>query len=111
MRQTQANEQRIYVLVAPWPALDKRTAGQFRQLFSGLIAPQTKMVIDLSLVRAIDGFGFQSILEVNRQVSEEGGCLKICGLNQPVRTLFQLARLHRTIEIYNDKEEAVRTFH
>jgi anti-anti-sigma regulatory factor len=39
-----------------------------------------------------------------------GGDFKICGAQDMVRTLFDLVRMYRVIDIFDSKEEAIKAF-
>ena len=36
------------------------------------------------------------------------GDLKLCALTKPVRTVFELVRMHRLFEIFSTREDAIR---
>jgi anti-sigma B factor antagonist len=41
---------------------------------------------------------------------ERNGELRLCGLQQPVRMIFELTRLDRVFEIFPNEEEALRAY-
>ena len=45
-----------------------------------------------------------------KQLSINGGDLKLCNVNKSVRVVFELIRLHRICEIVDSKDDAVRAF-
>jgi len=69
-----------------------------------------RLVIDMSSVQFVDSSGLGVILSCLRQVTERGGDLKVCGLSKGVRALFELVRMHKVVEIYNTREEALAAF-
>lgn len=75
-----------------------------------LIHPGGRLVIDLGQVQWLDSAACGTLLAAYRALREIGGELKLCSVRRPVRTLFELVRLHRVIDIFNTREEAMRSF-
>lgn len=71
------------------------------------------VVIDLERVQFVDSAGCGVILACSRRVDPGGtgaGEVRLCSVTKPVRSVFQLVRLHRVLAIHNDREEALRAF-
>ena len=64
----------------------------------------------MNQVNFLDSSGCGTILSCLRQLKTAGGDLKMFGLQQPVRTLFELIRLHRIIDIFNTRDEAINAY-
>ncbi|MBC8393082.1 MAG: STAS domain-containing protein [Deltaproteobacteria bacterium] len=90
--------------------LDANNAREFKESISPVLENNQKVVFDMSQVGFLDSSGCGTILSCLRQLNSAGGDLKMYGLQKPVRTLFELIRMHRIIEIFNTKEEAVKSF-
>ena len=90
--------------------LDANNAREFKENISPVLEENQKVVFDMSQVGFLDSSGCGTILSCLRQLNSTGGDLKMYGLQKPVRTLFELIRMHRIIEIFNTKEEAVMSF-
>jgi anti-sigma B factor antagonist len=106
-----ADQQESAVVVATSvSALDASNAGDFKSAVGKMIQPGARLVLDMSGIRFVDSSGLGAILSCLRQLHDKGGELKLCGLNKPVRALFELVRMHRVFEIFNTKEEALRSF-
>jgi len=103
-------EGRVTILTLLDQRLDTGNAGEFKRAMTVRLAGKTNVVFDLSGVKSIDSSGLGAILFCLRQLNINGGDLKLCGMMKPVRALFQLVRLHRVIDVYNTKEEAVHAF-
>jgi len=82
--------------------------------FKEQIAPHTKtcrkMVLDLSKVNFIDSTGCGALLTGLKQVTAEGGDMKLCGITKPVQALFKLVRMERILQVCDTREEAVSAF-
>jgi len=50
------------------------------------------------------------VLDALRQLTAKGGEMKIFGLSTAVRSLFELVRLQKLVDIYNTREEALASF-
>ena len=100
----------VTVVILPGEELDASNAKEFKGNVAPLLQPQAKVVLDLSQLRFVDSSGLGSILSCLRQLSTTGGDLKLCGMSQRVRGLFELVRMHRIFDIYPTRDEAVRAF-
>jgi anti-sigma B factor antagonist len=101
----------VAILAIPGDYLDTNNVKAMKEHLLCILKTHTKAVFDLTHVRFVDSSGLGAILSCLRQVNDAGGDLKLCGLSQPVRSLFELVRMHRIIDIYNTKEEALQAFH
>ncbi len=91
-------------------ALDASNAKELKTQVAPLIVPGAKVILDLSSLKFVDSSGLGAILSCLRQLNAVGGDLKLCGMIKPVRALFELVRMHRVFEIFNTREEALRSF-
>ena len=90
--------------------LDAANAREFRAGINPILEADVKIVFDMSPLNFLDSSGCGTILSCLRQLNSAGGDLKMFGLQQSVRTLFELIRLHRIIDIFNTRDEAVNAF-
>ena len=89
--------------------LDASNARDFKSEMAALIVPGTKLIFDLSSLTFVDSSGLGALLSCLRQLHSSGGVLKLCAMVKPVRALFELVRMHRVFEIFNTREEAIRS--
>ena len=90
--------------------IDAGNADEFKAGFASIVEKNKKIVLELGRVNFIDSSGCGSLLSCHRQTKSLGGDLKICGVQEMVRTLFELVRMYRVIDIFDSKEEAVKAF-
>lgn len=90
--------------------IDAANAKEFREDITPVLEKNKKVIFDMSRVGFLDSSGCGMILSCLRQLSSEGGNLKMFALQKPVLTLFELIRMHRIIEIFNSREEALKSF-
>jgi len=100
----------VVVLSVPGPRLDASNVKTIKDKIGPVIGSTSKLVIDLSAVRFMDSSGLGAILGTLRQLSARGGQMKIFGLSTAVRSLFELVRMHKVVDIYNTREEALSAF-
>lgn len=89
-------------------ALDAGNTREFRESITPLLQPNTTLVLNLDAVKFLDSSGCGSILSCLRQLNAKGGDLKVCCLQKPVRSVFELVRIHHIIDIFETREEAIR---
>lgn len=70
-------------------------------------AEKKNLVIDLKEVRFIDSSGLGVLVSGFKNASASNGSLKLCGMQQQVKSMFELTRLHRVFDIYATAEEAL----
>jgi len=68
------------------------------------------IIIDMGDVNFIDSSGLGSLIASLRSVNKLGGDIKISSLQDPVRVIFELTRLHQVFEIFDDKNTAIESF-
>jgi anti-sigma B factor antagonist len=90
--------------------LDASNTAEFKQHMAPVLSEHRKVVIDLARLRFIDSSGLGAMLSCLRQLSEKSGNLKLCSLSKAVRAAFELVRLHRVLDIYPGRAEAVQAF-
>ena len=100
----------VAVAVLPVDELDASNAAEFKRDIASVLEGNMKVVFDLSRLRFVDSSGLGAFLSCLRQVNAKGGDLKLCGMSKPVRTVFELVRLHRIFDMVATREEAVRAF-
>jgi anti-sigma B factor antagonist len=89
---------------------DASNADEFKQEMAPILQDSNKLVLDLGPVQFVDSRACSAILSCLKNLNERKGDLKICGVNQFVRTVFDLIRLHRICQVMGTREEAVRAF-
>lgn len=100
----------VAVLPIPGDALVSTTVAPFKKQMEELALCTRRIVVDLSAVQFIDSAGCGALLQFHKQLLDRGGGLKICCVTPPVRALFELVRMQRVLEIYPDREQALRSF-
>ena len=69
-----------------------------------------KFVIDFAQTGYIDSSGLGVLVSLAKKVREQGGDLRLAGLNDDLRTLFELTKLDTLFTLVDSVEEAVAAY-
>lgn len=69
-----------------------------------------RFVLDASAVPYIDSRGLEVLVEAGEMVSEAGRNLKLCGVNETLREVFELTEVSDLFEYYETAPAAARSF-
>jgi anti-sigma B factor antagonist len=72
-----------------------------------LEAGERKFVVDFSPTAYIDSSGLGALVSINKKVREAGGELRLAGLNEDLRALFELTKLDTLFAISDTTAEAL----
>ena len=98
-------------LVVPKGDLDMGTADQMKRTLSDLIEKgQSKLVMDLTGVAYVDSSGLGALVAAMKQARAVGGNLKLCGLQEDVRSIFEMTRLIKVMSVHATRQEAVASW-
>jgi anti-sigma B factor antagonist len=110
MQLTTETIQNVAVVTLHFEEFDASNAEDFKRQMAPLLQSNPRMVFDLSRVQFIDSSGCGAILSCLKNLTSIGGDLRLCGVTPRVRTTFELIRLHRICQIFNTRDEAVKSF-
>ena len=65
------------------------------------------MIVDLSRVTYIDSSGLAALIEGMQNTEEYGGKFALAGLQETIRTIFEIARLDQVFQIFPDVDTAL----
>ncbi len=71
-----------------------------------LEAGQRKVLLDFTPTAYIDSSGLGALVSINKKVREAGGTLRLAGLNEDLRSLFELTKLDTLFAISETAAEA-----
>lgn len=101
------------VLVAHTP--DDLTEDSALALLTALRGPiekgNVRIVLQMDRTDTYDSQGLTAILDLQDEVRQGGGNLKISGLGHPGRKIFEVTRLDRRLDIFESVIDAVASFH
>jgi anti-sigma B factor antagonist len=98
-------------VVAPRGDIDMATVDEVKRTLAGLMSRgQPRLLIDLSGVGYIDSSGMGALVSAMKQARAAGGDLKLCGLQDEVRSIFEVTRLIRAMSIHPTRQEAIASW-
>jgi anti-sigma B factor antagonist len=81
---------------------------EFKQAILDAVAQGAMLVVvDFTVSGYIDSSGLGALVSLSRRLREAGGDLRLVGLNDDLRTLFELTRLDALFPLYATRAEAL----
>jgi anti-sigma B factor antagonist len=71
---------------------------------------QTNILLNLAEISYVDSAGLGEIIYSMRTLKHENGQLKLLRPSERIRTLLTITQLIKVFEIYEDEEEALKSF-
>ena len=69
-----------------------------------------RIIVDLSSCEFIDSTFLGTLVISLKKITGLGGDLKLVGIQSAVGTMFQLTKMNRIFELFETREEAIRSF-
>jgi anti-anti-sigma factor len=89
--------------------LDASVSPELKGEFLVLCNKQTKnLVVDMSDVEFCDSSGLSALLIAERKMRENGGVVKLAGLQKKVLALIRISRLDRAFRIHDTVAKALK---
>jgi anti-sigma B factor antagonist len=90
---------------------DARTAPIVqKQLQAATAESPAQVVVNLEKVEFVDSTGLSTLVQAMKHARQLNGDVRLCGMQQPVRIIFELTRLDKVFDIFPTEEDAVLTF-
>jgi anti-sigma B factor antagonist len=71
---------------------------------------ERRILIDFSQTGYIDSSGLGALVSISKRVREAGGELRLSGLNEDLRSLFELTKLDTLFAIADTPQQALASF-
>lgn len=110
MKITIENIDGVTVIASLPPFLDASNAMDFKAEVGTIIGSSTRILFDMSTVKFIDSAGCGALITAMRLIRSSGETLKLCSVQDQVRTVFELVRMHKVLEIYTTRQEALLSY-
>jgi anti-sigma B factor antagonist len=81
-----------------------------QRVLDGLEAGDRKFLIDFTRTGYIDSSGLGVLVSLSKKIRDEGGDLRLAGLNEDLKTLFELTKLDTLFAITDSAKEALSAF-
>ena len=100
----------VAIVVLPVDELDASNSAEFKRDIASVLEANAKVALDLSRLRFIDSSGLGSFLSCLRKLNAKGGDLKLFQVSRGVRTILELVRMNRMLDILDTRDAALRAF-
>lgn len=108
IKQREANEVVILDLSGE---IDISTSPEVRKSFDQLVKQQKKKILlNFTEVAYIDSSGLATLVEMLQRLKRYGGSLRLSGVAEKVRGLFEITKLDKLFRIFPVEEEALKDF-
>ncbi|MHC4103510.1 MAG: STAS domain-containing protein [Planctomycetota bacterium] len=88
--------------------IDMKSSIKLRNEFLELLREKPSvLIVNMTQVEFMDSSGIGTLVEVLRWSRRNGGQLKLAGLAQGVRNIFEISRLDAVFQIYDTEAEAL----
>jgi anti-sigma B factor antagonist len=91
--------------------VDINTSPELRKACEELIRNnEKKVLIDLSGTTYIDSSGLATLIEMFQRLKKTGGRLRLSNMNEKVKNVFEITKLYKLFEIFDNREAALKDF-
>ena len=99
------------VVCLPEGEININNSPQLRKAFDDIIKRnEKKILVDFSKISYIDSSGLATLIEMHQRLKKIGGKLRFSGMDQKVKNVFEITKLHKLFEIFDTQETALRDF-
>jgi len=70
----------------------------------------TEVMVDFEKVSFVGSAGLATLIEMMQLLRKAGGRLSCCNINDNIRGLFEITKIHKLITIYENRESALKSF-
>ena len=81
-----------------------------QRVLDALEAGDRKFLIDFARTGYIDSSGLGVLVSLSKKIRDEGGDLRLAGLNEDLKTLFELTKLDTLFAISDTAAEALAAY-
>lgn len=91
--------------------IDINNSPQLRKAFDDFIKKdEKKILVEFSGVSYIDSSGLATLIEMFQRLKKISGQMRFCGMNQKIKNAFEITKLHKLFEIFDNQEVALKDF-
>ncbi len=90
--------------------IDVYTSMELKKELIGFIeGGNKKIIINLDKVNYMDSSGLGILVAVLKRLKQEDGYMKLCNMNVGIKKIFEITKLTKFFEIYEDEEKALKS--
>lgn len=99
------------IIRVPGPRIRlEENEGLRESLLAQVGSGRTRLVLNFKDVEFVDSSFLGLMIIILKRVTGDGGDVRICCLQKPLESIFQLMRLDRLFSVYETEEAAVLSF-
>ncbi len=84
---------------------------ELRRAIAGFIDREyAKLIIDLSNVTYLNSTAIGVLVSAHTSYVKRSWSIKLCGLNKTIKSVFVITKLALVFDVYDKREEAVKSF-
>ena len=84
---------------------------ELRQAVAGYLEREySKLLIDLAGVTYVNSTAIGVLVSAHASYAKKGWHIKLCGMNKNITNIFVITKLTLVFDVYDTKEEAVKSF-
>ena len=84
---------------------------ELRQAVAGFLEREySKLIIDLAGVTYVNSTAIGVLVSAHASYSRKGWHIKLCGMNKNITNIFVITKLTLVFDVYDTREEAVKSF-
>lgn len=99
----------VAILSIVGPIVEDGLEALDKELDRCLNSGSSKIVLEMRQVPFIDSAGLEKIQSVVLHFGKRGGDIRVCALNDVCRDIFLCTRMESFVQVYDDRESAVRS--
>lgn len=98
--------QEICILTIDAPRFDSAVGTLIRNAVMSRLDTMTRFVVDMSKVKLVDSGGLGSLVVILKNATSNKAELYLAGMQKPVRLMFELSRMDRQFNLFDDVKSA-----
>ena len=91
-------------------AIDNTNREAFFESMEKLIEQSPNLLVNLAPVEHMTSSAIGTLVALFRDANESGGAIKLLGLQEKLKALFEMTHLDTLFEIFTDESEALKSF-
>lgn len=96
------------IIVVMKGTLDISKQGRFKdELLKQVPSDKTKLILDFQEVNFIDSACLGALISIVRTLRNRGGDVLLFGLQNEVRSIFQITRLDKVFKVFETRQDAL----
>lgn len=91
--------------------VDVYTSMDLKKEFNTIIdSGKSKLIVNLSKVSYMDSSGLGILVAILKKTKQENGNMKLIKLTPEIKKIFDLTKLTKFFEIFEEEEDAIKSF-